>query len=111
MGDLLPWLSDHTIRVLTMLGSLGTPLAVAVTVYLAFRSERLRLRIQVDRTLVVSQLSKTQRIRFSITNTGHRLVKVHSVGWVHGPIWRRSTTFRSRQPAFRRSSNPVSTLT
>ena len=97
MGDLFPWLSDHTIRVLTMLGSLGTPLAVAVTVYLALRSERLRLRVEVDRTLVVSQIYKAQRIRFSITNIGHRQVKVHSVGWIHGPIWRRKYYFQKSE--------------
>lgn len=98
VGDLFPWLSDHTIRVLSMLGSLGTPLAVAVTVYLALRSEKLRLAVQVDRTLVVSAVYQSEGIRFSITNTGHRQVQIQSVGWVHGwPRWRRKCYFQKTE--------------
>lgn len=51
MGDLFPWLSDHTIRVLTMLGGfvagIASLAAVVVSLRLARRSESLRLAVSV----------------------------------------------------------------
>lgn len=89
MGDLFPWLSDHTIRVLSMIGSLGTPLAVAVTVHLALRSERLRLRIRVgwqtDHAGVgpLAPSSTRHYIMFSIANVSLRAVTIQEVSWIH----------------------------
>ena len=83
-------MSDHTIRVLTMLGSLGTPLAVGVTVWLALRAERLRLRVRIGWQKEELGLngppglrSERHHILCSITNTSLRAVTVQSVDLVH----------------------------
>jgi len=94
LGDLFPGLSDHTIRVLAMLGSwlagIGSLAAVVVSLWLALRSERLRLKVRVVWQTEQLGLSGPPELRstnyyilFSVTNTSLRTVIVQSVEWLH----------------------------
>ena len=93
-------LDPEMIRLLAMIGNwvagLGTIAAVGVSLWLALRSEKLRLRVKVDRVRVELEeiryvrdgqpLSKTvdrDRIIFSVTNRGSRTETIESVGWAH----------------------------
>lgn len=95
MSDLFPWLSEHTIRVLSMIGAwLSPPITILGTLWLARRSERLRLRIKVrlDRDYILAAVgSKTitgNIIVFSVTNTSRHPVTLESVGWAYREKWR-----------------------
>ena len=95
MGDLFPWLSDHTIRVLTMLGSwVAPPVTILGAFWLARRSEKLQLQVEVDRVYRMGIGHKSEHIRFSITNIGHRKIKIQSITWVTFPRWRRRYYFQ-----------------
>ena len=90
MYDLFPWLSDHTIRVLAMLGSwfaaFGTLMVVGVSLWLARRSEKLQLRVTVHikgySEMIQGQSVQSRCWVFHIVNTGFRPVTVQRVGWV-----------------------------
>ena len=88
------------IRLLAMIGNwvagLGAIAAVAVSLWLARRSEKLRLRVKVDRVRVereeiryvrdgepVSKIVNRDQIIFSVTNRGSRTETIESVGWAH----------------------------
>ena len=94
MGDLSPWLSDHTIRVLTMIGGwlagLGSLAAVVTSLWLAGRSQKLRLHVKVGWRASAKGLGgppELRRARFhiivSVTNASLRAVMVQRVEWVH----------------------------
>lgn len=96
MGDLFPWLSDHTIRVLSMLGGfvagIASLAAVVVSLRLARRSESLRLAVSVgwyyeedpnycEEDLGSAPMYTTyEDLVFSIDNMSLRTVTIKSVG-------------------------------
>lgn len=78
-----------------MIGAwLSPPITILGTLWLARRSERLRLRIKVrlyheDAFDVVNGgMVKICHILFSVTNTSRRPVTLESVGWAYRRKWR-----------------------
>ena len=66
----------------TWLAGIATVLAVIVALYLAKKSNKLRLKIQVGlREVVVGEGSPPkQHVSFDVTNLGERPVAINSVG-------------------------------
>ena len=101
MGDLFPWLSDHTIRVFSMIGAwVAPPVTILGTLWLARRAEKPRLHVELRRrTPKVIIVGHTRDdISFSVTNVGQRLTTVRSVGLVVRVGWRRVSYGVSTQP-------------
>ncbi len=78
-----------------MIGAwLSPPVTILGTLWLARRSERLRLRIQVRlhhdhrRMAIASPTVTGIFIVFSVTNTSRRPVTLESVGWAYRKKWR-----------------------
>lgn len=89
MGDLFPWLSDHTIRVLAMIGSwVAPPVTILGTLWLARRAEKPRLHVRVKPRVPLHGFGHRD-FSFSVTNVGQRLTTVEGVGFTGRMGWRR----------------------
>ena len=81
---------DQMIQVWVAIGTwvagLGTIAAVIVALYLARRSEKVRLQVHVGlRQVILGDGSAFQRhVAISVTNRGERPVTINSVGWAVG---------------------------
>ena len=81
----------------TWLSSIGTIAAVIVALYLARRTERVRLRIQVGlRVMIVGDGSPPEdHLSIEVTNLGERPVTINSVGWAIGKRKQRRFGFQT----------------
>lgn len=72
-------------RIAAWLGAIGTTSAVIVSLWLASRAGRVRLKVKVDAYSLEGH-AEPQAVIWSVTNTGDRRVTIEQVG------------FRIRQP-------------
>ena len=92
LGDLFPWLSDHTVRVLTMIGSwVAPPVTILGTLWLARRSEKPRLHVEIRSCAprVTIDGFGHREISFSVTNVGQRPTTIEGIGFIARLGWRR----------------------
>ena len=68
----------------TWFTGLGTFLAVAVALWVAFRAKKVKLKCSVGLRTVMHGRSRTPCVVFSVTNLGEGPVVVDGIGWVIG---------------------------
>lgn len=74
INSFAPWLS-----------AIGTILAVITSLYLARTSRRIRLQVRAGRRTIVGQgFASTDVVSILITNRGHRVATIQSIGWKIG---------------------------
>ena len=81
-------------------GAIATSLAVATSLYVAFRGRRPRIKLTVGERLIIGQppQANVAVLAFTIVNAGERPVHIQGIGWRTGYL-RKGPEFLRRQVA------------
>ncbi len=94
------FLTEYSLRLLEVgaswFGAIGTLAAVAVALYLAFRSEKIKLRVDVSVAQGVrrGETDSPEFVWIMITNRSPRPARITTVSWQVGRFWSKRRFFQ-----------------
>ncbi len=94
---------EQTLRILDTIGvwfaGMGTFAAAGLALWLARRSEKVKLKVSVGFRLLISHGNSDDCLVFDVTNIGERPVTISNVGWSVGRLWNRKFAIQLIPPS------------
>ncbi len=91
-------MSNETFQLLSVIGTwlagIGTLVASAIALWLARRSEKIKLKAHVGLRLIVGNGNSQECLNFNVTNLGERPVTINGIGWRIGKRKNRRTAIQ-----------------